>query len=246
MKENRRYWDEQARYGRYRAVIDPNDISGYKNSYIISIRDRAILNALNGVPPNAVVLDFGCGSGNLSKTVAENGYRPVGVDISFDLLQYTHSLDGKSGLFVQYDGHRLPFSSNCFDACLTFWVLNYLTEIDLFRQSLNEIIRVMKPGGRLIAIEQTRRKAKLKPDERKLQRTSAEFLLLFAQAGFQIRQCRIIRRGHFPLIYLIRYKLIPPYFFQSIGSIEGFLGRIFKRNLVDYADTMFVLEKPLI
>lgn len=242
MKDRRKYWAEQAKYGRDRSVIDPNDRMGYKNRYIISLRDRAILNALSNVPRDAKVLDFGCGSGNLSRALAKHGYRSAGVDISFDMLRYTRGT-GQNSLFVQYDGEHLPFPSDCFGACVTFWVLNYLVDTDLFCRVLKEIHRVLKPGGRLIAIEQTSRKNRFKPDEMKLQRSANEFLQLFTETGFHVRESRIIRRGHFPLIYAIRCGLVPGLFFPYMGRAEEILGKVFKRVRFDYADTMFIAEK---
>lgn len=242
MKDSRRYWDEQAEYGPERSVIDPKDRRGYKNRYIASLRDRAILNVLKDIPRAARILDFGCGSGNLSRTLAERGYRPVGVDISFDLLKYTHGV-GQNSLFVQFDGEHLPFPSNCFDACVTYVVLNYIVDTDLLFRGLAEIIRVLKPGGLLVAIEQTTRKRRFKSAEMKLQRPAEEFLQLFASDGFYNREHRIVRRGHFPLTYLIRYGLMPTTLFTSIGRVEGLLGKVFKKVCLDYADTMFIAEK---
>lgn len=244
MIESRAYWDKMARLGPDRAVIDPKDSRGYKNRYIIDLRDRAILDALSDIPKPARVLDFGCGSGNLSRRLAENGYQPVGVDISFELLRYTHR-SGQNHLFVQYDSERLPFSSNCFDACVTFWVLNYLPDTDLFRKVLDEIYRVIRPGGLLVAIEQTGRKRRFKSYEMKVQRPAQEFLHLLAASGFRNRQYHIVRRGHFPLTYLIRYGLIPYTFFPKIGKMEAFLGELFREPRFDYADTIFVAEKPV-
>lgn len=243
MKDIRRYWDEMAKYGPEASVIDPNDRKGYKNRYIAFLRDRAILKALSDIPQPARILDFGCGSGNLSKTLADNGYRPVGVDISRNLLRSAQRHKLMHSLFIQYDGRHLPFPSNSFDACVTYGVLIHLTDADSFCRVLEEIYRVLKPGGRLIAIEQVCRKNIFKPDEMKLQRSANEFLQLFMGTGFHIRESRIIRRGHFPLIYAIRYGLVTNQFFPYIGKAEDILGKVFKRVRFDYADTVFVSEK---
>jgi len=246
MRDVRMYWDEMARLGPDRAVIDPKDSWGYKNRYITDLRDRAILDALSDIPKPGRVLDFGCGSGNLSRTLADHAYRPVGVDISLNMLRYAncHGFNQPT-LFVLYDGKHLPFSSNSFDACVTFWVLNYLTDTDLFFRTLEEILRVIKPGGILVAIEQTSRKIIFESEEMKLQRSAEEMLQLFEKAGFRVREKHIIRRGHFPLIYFIGYGLIPYSFFPKIGMMEAFLGKLFREPRFDYADTIFVAEKPI-
>lgn len=244
MNDVRAYWDEMARLGPNRSVIDPKDSRGYKNRYIIDLRDRVILDALSDIPKPARVLDFGCGSGNLSRTLADNGYQPIGLDISLNLLMEARRHRLGRIAFIQYDGRHLPFCSNSFDACVTHWVFIYLTDTEPFCRILEEIFRVLKPGSNLIAVEQTRRKSTFKPGEMKVQRSAEEMLQLFEKAGFRVKEKRIIRRGHFPLTYLIRYGLVPSSFFPQIGKMEAFLGELFREPRFDYADRIFVAEKP--
>lgn len=248
MRNSSEFWDELAKeVGPDASVMDPRDRRGYKNRYIAALRDRAILNALSGISETARILDFGCGSGNLSRRLAENGYQSVGVDFSFDLVKHARQ-QGENGKtpFVLYDGRHLPFASNCFDVCVIYTVLQYLVDTKWFCQAVREINRVLKPGGRLIAIERTCPQKRPKPDELIHQRSSKEILTLLKEAGFQDRENYIVRRGHFPLIYLIRYGFIPTALFPSIIRTEAFLGKVFKNVRFDYAETMFISEKPLV
>jgi len=245
MRETHKYWDKMAERGPDRSVMDHNDRRGHKNKYLTYLRDHAILNYLKDAPPTAAILDFGCGTGNISRLLSNNGYSAVGVDISLELLKHTCYLNRNSGLFVQYDGEHLPFPSNSFNACVTHEVLIHLTDDDLLSQCLKEINRVIKPGGLLIAVEQTRRKRVFRPEERKVQRPAEEFLHLLKSAGFSNKENIIIRRGHFPLVYLIRYGLIPDTFFPYVGMLESFFGKVLKTPIFDYANMTFVAEKPL-
>lgn len=167
------------------------------------------------------------------------------MDISFNMLRHTIRHGGQRSLFVQYDGVHLPFPSNCFDACVTHWALIYLTDTALFCRTLKEIIRILKPGGRLIAVEQTCRKTTFNPEKMKKQRSTQEYLQLLEKAGLVNKSNCIIRRGHSPLIYLIRYGLIPSSLFPSIGKIDETFNKMFSRPYFDYADTLFVAEKPV-
>ena len=204
------------------------------------------MEALKEIPPSESILDFGCGTGNLSRMLYGNGYNPIGVDISFELLRHAGKQDNDDCLFVQYDGEHLPFPSNYFSACVTHEVLIHMTDDVLLSQCLKEIIRVVKPGGLLIAVEQTRRKRVFKPKDMKLQRPEEELLQLLESAGFSNRENKIIRRGHFPLIYLIRYGLVPEVLFPYVGMVESFFGKVFKTPIFDYASMTFVAEKPFV
>jgi SAM-dependent methyltransferase len=246
MRDKREYWDKMAEKGPDRSVMDHNDRRGHKNKYLAYLRDHAILNSLKDVPPSAGILDFGCGTGNISRMLCENGYNPVGVDISLELLRHTRDQSRDDCLFVQYDGQHLPFPSNYFNACVTHEVLIHLTDNELLSQCLKEIIRVVKPGGLLIAVEQIRRKSVFKEEGMKMQRSEKELLQLLESAGFSNRENNIIRRGHFPLIYLIRYGLVPEVLFPYVGMVESFFGKVFKTPIFDYANMTFVAEKPFI
>jgi ubiquinone/menaquinone biosynthesis C-methylase UbiE len=244
MSDIREYWDKLAERGPDRSVMDHNDRLGHKIEYLTLVRDQAILSALKEMPCPARVLDFGCGSGNLSRMLSANDYNPVGVDISFELLGHTRDQPMADGLFVQYDGEQLPFPSNCFNACVTHEVLIHMVDDALIAQGLSEIMRVLKPGGVLIAVEQTRGKRVLSQEKMKLQRPAGELLRLFSAAGFYNKGKKIIRRGHFPLIYMVRCGLIPRGLFPFVAKIESLLGQIFKQPLFDYASMAFVAEKP--
>lgn len=98
------------------------------------IRDgRELLSVLQqslGSP--GTVLDLGCGPRDQADPVLSLGHRYVGIDYSnpnADLLA---------------DAHSLPFRSGSFDFVLSFAVLEHLHNPFL---ALNEIRRVLKPGG---------------------------------------------------------------------------------------------------
>ena len=163
MNDIRSYYDAETKLGPDRSVLDAKDTSGKKNKYITCLRDRAILDALDKTPPASKILDFGCGSGNLSRLLDKEGYCIVGVDVSFDILRHTkdHKFNN-GGLFLQYDGQQLPISSNSLDICVTYAVLGHFVDSDLLRLITKEIFRVLKPGGKLVLVEQTCRKSVIK------------------------------------------------------------------------------------
>lgn len=94
------------------------------------------------------VLDLACGSGRHTAALRRRGYRVLGVDLSLTLLARMK----ESGLpMVAGDMRRLPFVDGSFD-----WVLNFFTSFGYFErerenfQVLEEIVRVLVPGGRFL------------------------------------------------------------------------------------------------
>jgi 2-polyprenyl-3-methyl-5-hydroxy-6-metoxy-1,4-benzoquinol methylase len=114
LKTQRDYWNELAQYGQHASVIDPNDTLGHKNAYIMGLRDRALLEVIRPQEQSHLILDFGCGSGNISRLLATYKQRVVGIDIAQNLLRYaTQDTDGC--VFLRYDGQHLR--SRCAMSC---------------------------------------------------------------------------------------------------------------------------------
>lgn len=101
------------------------------------------------------VLDVGCGLGRHS-LVAYRDFNVdvVGVDLGFDDLKQTQQrfqsfkeeTDSKSLNLAQSDGYKLPFADECFDKVMCSEVLEHVPDYDQF---VEELIRVLKPSGRL-------------------------------------------------------------------------------------------------
>jgi SAM-dependent methyltransferase len=236
------YWDAKAAHGAEASVIDPNDRRGHKNAYIAAARNRALLGAL-GAPPQTV-LDFGCGSGGLLAALAAAGHRAIGIDISGELLALARRRPQFDAPLIRYDGTRLPLADRSVDAACTWIVLNHVVDDNALHALLRELHRVLRPGGRLLAIEQVLRRTVYDPARHTHRRSVERWLELFGAAGFTPRAPRTLRFGHFPLLYAVRYGLVPRRWHGAIAAIERGLARAHPRPWLDYADVLFELERP--
>jgi SAM-dependent methyltransferase len=87
------------------------------------------------------VLDFGCGSQPYRGDFAHVADY-VGVDVAVSGHSQT-----SSKVDIYYDGRTLPFPDASFDAVISFEVFEHVFNLD---EILDEIRRVLKPGGKLL------------------------------------------------------------------------------------------------
>ncbi|MCL6557896.1 MAG: class I SAM-dependent methyltransferase [Firmicutes bacterium] len=98
--------------------------------------------------PGEQILDAGCGTGILALELASRGLRVTGVDLSEKMLALAREkIYGHKVGFLRADICALPFSDGYFDAVICFTVLEFVGEPE---SALQELWRVLKPGGRLV------------------------------------------------------------------------------------------------
>ncbi len=98
---------------------------------------------LRGTPPGGRVLDVGCGRGVALSTVANRGYEAHGFEIS-DIA--AAGIDPRVQLRVGDQLADAAFPDGHFDLVVMWHVLEHLLNPG---ETLHEIQRILKPGGRL-------------------------------------------------------------------------------------------------
>jgi len=103
------------------------------------------------------VLDLGCGSGENTALLARRGARVCAIDISESLLRLArrrvelHGVQDRTST-VAASAHALPVASGSIDVVFGIAVLHHL-DLAMVR---NEVMRVLRPGGRAIFQEPVR------------------------------------------------------------------------------------------
>jgi len=102
-------------------------------------------------------LDLCCGTGDISFALARGGAETTGLDFSAQMLDVAaqrQSANSKSITqsvkFLQGDAQQLPFPENSFDVVTVGYGLRNLTSWEC---GLDEMLRVAKPGARLIVLD---------------------------------------------------------------------------------------------
>jgi len=103
------------------------------------------------------VLEVGCGSGIAAQMLAEAGANLTAVDLTpwaVDTTRTRLHAFGLDATVQEADGEHLPFADASFDLVFSWGVIHHSSDMD---RALGELVRVCRPGGRLVLMVYNRR-----------------------------------------------------------------------------------------
>ncbi len=153
----------------FATIADRYDLITRVLSYGQDARWKARLVSMAEVRAGERALDLACGTGDIAFAVAARGARAVGLDITHRMLQLARLRAGSSASsgrlltpdprasssqapveFISGDMTSLPFRSSSFDLVTTGYGLRNVPDLDA---AIDEIARVLRPGGRLLSLD---------------------------------------------------------------------------------------------
>jgi len=93
------------------------------------------------------VLDFGCGNGSFTYMVSKYCDSIYGIDCSSIAIDKAKKAYPKIGFQILGGNNKLPYDDESFDAIFIIDVLEHILDIETL---LEEVSRVLKPGGHLL------------------------------------------------------------------------------------------------
>lgn len=112
----------------------------------------SVMEVLGDVRGKAV-LDFGCGTGMYARWLKQRGAgRTVGYDPTEGMLNYARRRAEKEGFDIAFTARLGPELAGQFDIVLSVYVLPYASTWAELQAMCGEMVGLLRPGGRLVAL----------------------------------------------------------------------------------------------
>lgn len=145
----------------FAAIAPRYDLINDVQSFGLHRRWKRRVVDLAHIRPGDRVLDVCCGTGDLALALARRGAEAVGLDFNEPMLTIARkrgqpsrsaklNTENENPLFLHGDALQLPFADASFDIVTVGYGLRNLAD---WKAGLNEMVRVARPGARLLVLD---------------------------------------------------------------------------------------------
>lgn len=166
------------------------------------------------VQPSESYLDVGCGTGALLSFFAGAQRKLHGMDLSPEMVRQTRRrVDLRQADVAAGAADDIwPFADNSFDKVTSLAMLEFVEELDV---ALDELVRVLKPGGRaLITVEDT---------TDWLGESKPAYELRYGEFPLWRRSFDVVEASLPPGARIVRHERARGYEVLELGFITGYL-----------------------
>lgn len=213
--EARAFWDEpdlfKADTERVAVFPGSNTLASHAETWADATQDEAvgIFIAPLGLTEGARVLDFGCGTGRISRALARAGFDVWGVDIAPSMVGHARGrCEGLRARFSVTDGLGCgDVPDGWADAAVSAFVFQHLPSLEVIEAIVRDIARCLRPGG-VVRVQSHRwgvQSAAEARDFHGIQCGPDQLSEIFAQAGLTVLD-RLENDGHAALYSMIARK----------------------------------------
>lgn len=138
----------------FATIADRYDLITRLLSYGMDARWKRRLVALAEVRPGEAALDLASGTGDVARLVAACGARAIGLDLTPRMIEIARDKAAPPGAtplrWLVGDMTALPLPSATVSLVTTSYGLRNVPDLDI---AIDEIVRVLVPGGRLVSLD---------------------------------------------------------------------------------------------
>jgi MPBQ/MSBQ methyltransferase len=153
-----RLWGEHIHLGYYTPSRPRGATTDFREAKAAFVHELVHWSGLDQLPPGARVLDVGCGIGGSARILARDyGLEVLGISISPAQIARAQALtpsDLPHCRFAVMDALALELDEGSFDAV---WSVEACPHMPDKQRYADELLRVLKPGGRLAVADWNRR-----------------------------------------------------------------------------------------
>ena len=249
------YWESRARRyagaGEGLAAVCSYGMPEFYNRYIQFCQQLALRRWLR-VVPGSRALDLGCGVGRWTRSLARQGARVTGVDISATMVAEATARAAADGLgerchFVAQDLADLHVPGP-YDLIVGVTVLQHILDEHRLHRAVSKLVDHLAPGGRIVLLEVAPTRTARRCDSPIFRaRDLDRYLTLFDACGLKLRALTGVDPLPLKTLLLPHYRALPKSAalaaLAAVTALSLPIDAIFGRKLVDASwHKVFVLE----